>query len=1106
MTEEHTNSGVGKKKKLHLRPKLLLLLILLPLAASFVISYVLSRQNEAAYDIHAPDVMVIQHKIYPLHAAIPAAGAPEDYEPLSFQLYGDGDLLCDNSGEAQKQAPAKAFSLKSGKLSRKELDKLYKSIEATGYKSEPGAIASNDISDIVTSVGRESISFLTPDGPKNVNYLYDSKTEQTDTYMKVKDILTQACKTYATNDHIPAEIRLTAKRIPILLKERILKANQAVELKASEAAGLQDTLKKVSSKAANDFSTEEITVKDQQAFDILNNAFSNSTTVIIDQSGGPVIIKYAPVERIENEKTATARDGLDEKLIAEHMQRINPDKEASTNQGPAESIKELVNPKAHAVSSYTWTFNVTYFTPNDHALMPGRASSPEGETAALADSIEDWYDNELGFSGIIGALRILRTNSVVIGNHGTNHYKSCNNPGVRVITYCNNSNTYSRHRAAYIQNIAAELNIDPNSAAQTKRIVIIDVDLKDHAIEPNMHCGLAPGWPAAISVQWWGKESGDPINNPADECAEHDSRLGDYNLGKVAAHEAGHTLGLIHTHADPSAGVPYELGQDIMNYNTSNNNQYPNNIHLSPVQKWFLTASPAAAIAPCRYANNDPTGCTSSGPGAGAPAPSIPPSLPLLPPIPTCTSGATRPDHLADRGSTPNPTECDDGQWVLYFDVWVPWAGSGQKHFVYYKNTQTGACGTKTGSPEGTLPPAGAHYMYAANCDDLDKIRQWLAAKVINEVGSRINALQDYQSQNSTSKNTDANTATFNKRNANKGMKTWASWEKPNGGGIVSRFPGYLPFPNFIPDYRGYLNVNSPNNLWGSMWGYIDGKWAAASNMAQYGKNSGPNTAMLFGPFENPGGDTWRASARGKKVMKVCWNIKDILAADTGNRQHSVVKLQTTSNGGNPWYNDAYMIVQLKGTGFNRYCRDNIKVPGSWVRDLEYPVTYLNGAIAVAEVERTLHWPENNYWVNFPFKDRFDDFTNDPQVKQANTANTECDYEEGHWFPSVGCKITSGSSITVESGTFSAPKTNGNKQICVIVTNVPNEHAIWAYVYKTNNSPARLTLRPTGEKDYFQRPLYCATYNSDDKSFKRVTISTSTPLNQPVTIHSLGIR
>jgi len=92
--------------------------------------------------------------------------------------------------------------------------------------------------------------------------------------------------------------------------------------------------------------------------------------------------------------------------------------------------------------------------------------------------------------------------------------------------------------------------------------------------------------------------------------------------------------------------------------------------------------------------------------------------------------------------------------------------------------------------------------------------------------------------------------------------------------------------------------------------GDVFGRFVAASNMGQYVGGLNPNTisSMLYGPYENPGvtidangnkkGSIYDATNGGKKVMKVCWTIKDLLAAQTNNTQHSHVTLRVKSNWG----------------------------------------------------------------------------------------------------------------------------------------------------------------------------------------------------------------
>ena len=484
------------------------------------------------------------------------------------------------------------------------------------------------------------------------------------------------------------------------------------------------------------------------------------------------------------------------------------------------------------------------------------------------------------------------------------------------------------------------------------------------------------------------------------------------------------------------------------------------------------------SVQPCSTLN----GAISAGAVLTPTPPSPPPVV-----VPLCTNGYVKQPELL----------CDDGGWRQSYQ------GSVAGHLFNIWRSPDGQCGT----PDVPgLYPFRQGYWYPIDCNSITLLQQWEQARAINDIAKKANAIQDVAplSKPQTPIDTDSVYRSFAAKKGN--LHTWDNWEKPSGG-------QFLGTPNFfIPDPHGLYNVNTRKdyNFFGGIWGYIDGQFVAASNMSVYGKNVGPDQAFLFGPYENPGGSVAKATAGGKKVMKVCWTIKDLLAAETGNQQKSTVRLRVTSNGGG--YNFTNQdVYNLGNTNFKQYCQDNIRISDPNVRNLEYPVIYRSGSVAISRIDRTIYWPQGRYTINLPSYGQFAD--KDPSISQSGSSSTPKVSNQCFGTPPQsgfvkGCKLTSSTNIGVTSSVFAARKDRGNKELCV-KARLPNlgfSKKLYAYIYADQQqSPAKvLTLRLKGPLNILGQTNYCI--DTQLKSFERVVLSTNiTDPHEPAIVYSLTV-
>lgn len=390
----------------------------------------------------------------------------------------------------------------------------------------------------------------------------------------------------------------------------------------------------------------------------------------------------------------------------------------------------------------------------------------------------------------------------------------------------------------------------------------------------------------------------------------------------------------------------------------------------------------------------------SSNPDPSDPNPVLPPE----PEPPKCANGnIIRPDR-----------HCDDGGWSIVFNE--DWAG---RRWEVWKNGST--CGTR----------AEPGYMYHFNCSDIEKIKGFIEANKNNDRARKAYPLQDtYPLKGGTFNplnDTNPELAYFSVRTGN--FSTQSQWEKPR------KDAKYLGPPRwFMPDPHG-LDTRNPddptNNFYGNIWGYLDGKMVAASNMDSY-TNANREFPMLYGPFENPKGGMWQASAGGRRHMKVCWEMKRI----GGN---GAVSVSVYSNYSFFKYLDKARF-DLGPGGFKEYCKYGIKVDPNAL-NMEYPVFYHSGGVAIAGITREFYWPSEEYTLYLPNKEKFG--KNDPYVKQPDTkfnADQQCisggNSSKGQ---QNSCKLSADQPLTISTSMFEAAPGSLGKQICFNINNLSAE-------------------------------------------------------------------
>jgi hypothetical protein len=178
--------------------------------------------------------------------------------------------------------------------------------------------------------------------------------------------------------------------------------------------------------------------------------------------------------------------------------------------------------------------------------------------------------------------------------------------------------------------------------------------------------------------------------------------------------------------------------------------------------------------------------------------------------------------------------------------------------------------------------------------------------------------------------------------------------------------------------------------------------------------------------------------------MNVCWSIKDLLAAETGGRQHSSVIVQITSSYGSRVY--AQKQETLGGTDYRTYCMDKqFGGDTTGLGPFEFPVYLTGGKVAIQSVQRTIIGPntskpnpnggssKDSVSIYLPTYGFFEE--GDPTITQQGVSGQQCNALAGsNQFKrnlKEGCILTPTQPITISSKRFEKVSGSRGKKICL---------------------------------------------------------------------------
>lgn len=192
----------------------------------------------------------------------------------------------------------------------------------------------------------------------------------------------------------------------------------------------------------------------------------------------------------------------------------------------------------------------------------------------------------------------------------------------------------------------------------------------------------------------------------------------------------------------------------------------------------------------------------------------------------------------------------------------------------------------------------------------------------------------------------------------------------------------------------------------------------------------------------------------------------------------------------------------MSGTNFKQYCQDNIKITQQGTENLEYPVNYWDGSIAVSQIDRTIYYPEGNYGINLPTPDSFSGMPGikDPVINQTGQSGLGCNAS------SNGCIMSQLTPISFASEVFETPSQTGKKEICVRAI-LPKGQALMVDIYLNDKEKSAISLflnRTVALWDL--STMYCSSKTQPLNEFRRFVLSTSANDKNAAKINNIFIR
>ncbi|MCA9332775.1 hypothetical protein KDA00_02780 [Candidatus Saccharibacteria bacterium] len=1014
-------------------------------------------------------------------ATYPDGTQTHSHKEVAFRLYGDGRLYCSGTDHVHDESSGTEGSvhkLREGIVSKSQINKLHKKVKASGFINLKNRYTNDEDQELFgpkAGVGYEMITIATKDGLKSVRIQSDVNTKPA-AYNVVEGHLAMLCNSIAQKDYNPENV--SAKVIKVDRKS--LKANEINNATSAEKSFSQEVDNLVDLTSIPE-SVNGKRLNDETAKKLYESANANSQ--IVDASTGE---KYElelhpslPPINIEQEKqlilkevNTTAPTISDGQFLDENSQNTSSilfPKTLAATPTDRKVIVYIVMPVG-TYSTISNPFGSSFHIPN--AAQSANRKYLRDQVATLVDR---FYDAQTGGGFSVEV-------KTYYSNFNSDYYLRCQR-AAGSSTHPSDciplpGGTYDPSYKALIRlsNDASAgriLGYNPRAANFFAFFDNPEASNPDRS-QVSIACGRGYS-PGLISMGFF---------TPPFDCSGP-GRNGTSQHGAVIAHETLHNFGLPHTDNDTPSYTGDDLGSppDFMHSAVGPSCAFPDGCFLNDnYSRTLLTIILAGGIPgiptfASGYFNTTPP-----------------------PPPPTCKNGNLIVPYLY----------CDDTEngWHVFFSG--EWAG---RRVEVWKNN-AGECGSKTGTVVGTLPPVEAGYMYPANCSDADLFLKWAQIKFINEIAVKAQKIQDTKPAKSSGygkpKTTKADYQKFSMRTGN--MKTWNDWEKKDDQPYLGFLAWFIP----LDKQHGLSNYNTTKdlNFMGNIWGWVEGEFVAATNMAGGTKNV-TDIPFVYGPFERPGGNV-QETLGGRKVMKVCWRVRDLDAWESNNKRHSKIKLMVTSNNGTvDWTAGRSTTHTLSGTGFQQICYDNIKLPAGVINPdaIEYPAFYVSGSVAISEIERWTYYPQGSYTINFPQYGNFE--KNDPIVKQSGVRKADLfggQCKAAETISSVfgdlgyGCKLTNTSAIGIESGVFNAdkPRSSGaRKEYCIVTKLIDERDVVLQITDESNNKHYMEMIFKSNRSDGTQQ--HCGQISSSIK-VNYVSIATNAPDTKPVNIFALTVK
>jgi hypothetical protein len=600
--------------------------------------------------------------------SLPAAGAAPDAPDLPvYQLYGDGLLVCNNT---ENLTDSKQYQLTQTQLGPTKTKQIVKSIHEGGFNKLADVSGSKKAGQAKLAGGYTTLALQEGGKVRTVTHMEDGSTPPKD-FEAIDSILSNTCKGQATQPYYPATVVVTVTKLSAPYDQA--KINYPSQKSVEAISPGLTSLITASRGAATDKSKDHINIvlSNSETTDAKKELFADSTTAIINVNGVAVLLSTNPMLPISK---SSASDTLKaqahtQATVEAYQQKLDSQEigQAYQNTGDKQAwLTAKLFPKVGAADFRDPKIHIFFLEADGseardkvyHCTIGGAHCGPAKNTAEdeikdLRTSVYNWYSWELGraltnsnwtsdgektvqtssksldflttcssfgYSGLKDVMSQAEYDRRFDQNELAALYRACvkeagqsKSSGID-IAFMFNSKVYLQNESRLVDKSR------PNSlvAAYDKNIYVI-LDDKTQAFNSDSSGNLCGQYQlgGATGFAFWKPDGFDPEPGKS-TCSEHTSITG-YELGSRVAHELGHGFGLPHSHAEN--GHPQYGTGDIMNYQTEWHNSFPDNIHLSDIQKWFINESPAVLLSYSTNGKNILPGTTSPLPPTPAPPP-----------------------------------------------------------------------------------------------------------------------------------------------------------------------------------------------------------------------------------------------------------------------------------------------------------------------------------------------------------------------------------------------------------------------------------------------------------------------------------------------------